>query len=193
MNNTKHTSTRTTIINLYGGPGTGKSTLSCELFAELKKAGHSVELVREYVKDWAWEGKKVGAFDQIYIAGKQAKREYSLYGKVDYIITDSPLLLSPFYEQYYGKQKIVEDSVKNFISFSESKGQEYLPFFIERKKKYVSEGRYETEEEAKQIDIAMKEFLKTKVKFYEISPETDEILSFIEKLKLKKIPFHTVT
>lgn len=188
---------QTTIINLYGGPGTGKSTLSCELFAALKKSGHSVELVREYVKDWAWEGKKVGAFDQIYITGKQAKREYSLYGKVDYVITDSPLYLSPFYEQYYSDQNIVESSVKSFLDYSMKRGQLYLHFFIDRAKKYNPDGRYETEEQAMAIDGAMYEFMKARANLYKVPASVDIITEITDKERKdylsRKIPFHTVS
>jgi pantothenate kinase len=45
--------TKTTIINVYGGPGAGKSTSAAYLYYLLKVAGKNVELVREYVKDWA--------------------------------------------------------------------------------------------------------------------------------------------
>ena len=45
----------TLVINLCGGPGTGKSTLSANLFAKLKMAGVDVELAPEYVKDLVWE------------------------------------------------------------------------------------------------------------------------------------------
>jgi len=48
----------TRVINLLGGPGVGKSTAAAKLFAKYKDEGKSVELVREYVKDWAWEGRK---------------------------------------------------------------------------------------------------------------------------------------
>jgi tRNA uridine 5-carbamoylmethylation protein Kti12 len=87
-------SRKTTIINLYGGPGTGKSTSAAYLYYILKAEGHNVELVREYVKDWAWEGRQISTYDQIYFLGKQVRRESLLYGKVDWIITDSPVMMN---------------------------------------------------------------------------------------------------
>lgn len=46
---------KTKVINLYGGPGTGKSTTAGALFAEMKFRGINCEYVQEYAKDKAWE------------------------------------------------------------------------------------------------------------------------------------------
>lgn len=73
---------KTTIINLYGGPGAGKSTSAAFLYYLLKANGFNVELVREYVKDWAWEKRVITNYDQIYFLGKQVRRESLLYGIV---------------------------------------------------------------------------------------------------------------
>lgn len=59
MTTTNHTR-NTTIINIWAGPGAGKSTTAAETFALCKKAGLGVELRTEYVKDWAWRGDKIG-------------------------------------------------------------------------------------------------------------------------------------
>ena len=40
----------TLVINLIGGPCSGKSTIAAELFARLKKMGIHCELVSEYIK-----------------------------------------------------------------------------------------------------------------------------------------------
>lgn len=41
----------TVIVNLFGGPGAGKTTCAWEIAAELKKAGLVVEYVSEVAKD----------------------------------------------------------------------------------------------------------------------------------------------
>lgn len=151
----------TIVINLFGGPGCGKSTLAAELYYKLKRMGKSVELVREYVKDWAWQNRKVGIYDQLYIVGKQSHKEVSLYGKVDFIVTDSPLLLSPFYQEYYsGKPSYVLPAVEGLLAQAEENGVTHWNFALSREKAYVSAGRYETEEQAKDIDKAMLKFLR---------------------------------
>lgn len=40
----------TTVINLIGSPGTGKSTIASELFAKMKWQGFDVELVSKCCK-----------------------------------------------------------------------------------------------------------------------------------------------
>src|SRR4051812_30110643 len=92
---------KTTLINLWGGPGSGKSTTAAGVFSAMKMAGVSCELVTEYVKQWAWRGDKIGDFDDVYLTAKQLRRESCLYGKVEYIITDSPISLGALYERLY--------------------------------------------------------------------------------------------
>ena len=44
----------TLIVNLYGGPGCGKSTGAAYLFSKLKMAGVDAEYVPEFAKDKVW-------------------------------------------------------------------------------------------------------------------------------------------
>ena len=45
----------TIIVNLFGGPGTGKSTGAAYIFSQLKLAGIDCEFVSEFAKDKVWE------------------------------------------------------------------------------------------------------------------------------------------
>ena len=151
---------KTKVINMLGGSGLGKSTTAAGLYHRMKSDGLNVELVREYVKAWAWTGAKVGQYDQIYIFGKQARSEYMLYGKVDYIITDSPILLSPVYEKFYNNGfSMIEEAALKFLEKADKNGIQHINFLLERKKKFNPEGRYETEEQAKEVDKKVSEFL----------------------------------
>ncbi len=86
------------IINLWGGPGTGKSTTAAGLFYEMKKARLNVELVTEYAKDMVWEQRHNVLDDQIYIFAKQQRRIARLQGHgLDWVITDSPIALGLVY------------------------------------------------------------------------------------------------
>ena len=46
------------VCNLFGSPGTGKSTLAAYVFAKLKMLGINCELVTEFAKDKTWENNK---------------------------------------------------------------------------------------------------------------------------------------
>jgi hypothetical protein len=148
-----------TVINLFAGPGAGKSTLAAELFFKMKVAGLSCELVREYVKDWAYEGRQIDGFDQFYIVGKQIKKESLLYGKVDFIITDCPIWNSAFYEDHIEGTNYMVNHAKGFTEYAESHDVKYDNYLLVRKTVYDPHGRYQTEEEAKQVDVSMGKFL----------------------------------
>lgn len=90
------------IINLFGGPGIGKSTQASGLFTEMKKHHMSVEYTYEFPKEVAWEGNVSQLRDQLFITANQHRNISRLYGKVDYIIVDSPIILGTIYEQRYG-------------------------------------------------------------------------------------------
>ena len=152
---------KTTCINLFGGPGSGKSTMAASLFAALKNRGKSVELVGEYVKKWAWQGRQVKPTDQIYILGKQASAEASLYGKVEYIVTDSPVLLSGAYALLQPDHKCdyVSEAALAYTN-AHSDEVQYFNIFLRRAKPYDTRGRYESEEEAKGRDVFIRNYLE---------------------------------
>jgi len=178
---------KTTIINLYGGPGSGKSTSAAYYYYLLKAAGDNVELVREYVKDWAWEGRKISTYDQIYFLGKQVRRESMLYGKVDWIVTDSPVMMNLYYAQRYCTQTLGEGVRAATLSFYRQAledGHKHLHIFLHRTKPYQGEGRYQTEAEAREIDDGIKQVLNgLRVPFIESTPDEADLKAVLEKIK----------
>lgn len=142
------------IINLFGGPGTGKSTSAAYLYSLLKQNGHSAELIREYVKDWAWEGRKISLYDQYYFIGKQIRLESMLFNKVDYIITDCPVRMIGYYTQKYAPA-ISKDIYRLIDCYEEQAykdGHTHKNIFLHRSKAYKTEGRYQSEDEAIAMD-----------------------------------------
>ena len=131
------------VVNFYGGPGSGKSTTAAGLFHALKQIGMNVELTHEYAKELAWEGHDPA--DQIHIFGEQQRRMFRLRGKVDLIISDSPILLSSIYG---------EDQPECFHELVNHVHRTYDNFnvFLGRDKPYNPAGRFQTESEAREID-----------------------------------------
>ena len=89
---------KTSVINIYGGPCCGKSTTAAAVFAELKIQGYNVELVTEYAKGMTWQDSMKVLKNQIYVFGKQHHYLTRPQNQVDFIITDSPILMSIVYD-----------------------------------------------------------------------------------------------
>lgn len=77
-------------INFWGGPGTGKSIVAAQLFAQLKLSRISCEMVREYAKELTWAG-QINQHEQLEISAEQHRRQASLQGKADIVVTDAPV------------------------------------------------------------------------------------------------------
>jgi len=151
---------KTKVINLFGGPGSGKSTLAADLFSELKKHDFETEMVREWVKQWAWEGREMNYADQVIVFGHQVQEETALYGKVDILVTDSPLILSGFYENENHNLDFLVHSAKKIMLEAECSGIEYWNLLIKRNWPYQAKGRFQTEEQAQVLEKRMIKFLK---------------------------------
>jgi ABC-type oligopeptide transport system ATPase subunit len=167
----------TQIINLFGGPGTGKSTIAALVFGELKKKGYEIELVTEYAKDKVWEESYKTLENQIYVFGKQLHRIWRIKNKVNFIITDSPILLSIIYdkEKNDNLKRLVLDVHNNFNNIN---------ILIKRDTIYNPNGRFQNEIEAKLIDKQIMNLLKNNsIDFHEINitNAVEEIINIITK------------
>lgn len=148
---------RTTCIWLYGGPGTGKSTTAADLFARFKQRGVNAELVQECAKEWAWQGRKIEPIDQFHLLREQIERERRLYGKVRVLVTDSPFTLGCVYARRYSAPVLADavDALASAALVNAQNGVEHIQVMLRRTKPYQPAGRFETEEQAREIDGEM--------------------------------------
>lgn len=175
----------TLVINMLGGSGIGKSTVAAGLYYNMKLSHMNVELVREYVKVLAWQGAKISRFDQVNIFGEQCKLEHTLYNKVDFIVTDSPIILAPIYEIFYHGDSIMEEAALKFLSKAKESGIKQLNIVLERNKPYDTKGRFQTEDEAKIVDSLTIGFLnKYNIAYSLVSgSEQDRVNKIMELVK----------
>lgn len=138
------------VVNFFGGPGIGKSTIAAGHFWDLKASGRSAELVTEYAKDVTWEGRQNLLNDQLYLLAKQNRRLARLLDhKIDYAVTDSPLLLCAAYARMgtNSYSSLVPLVLELFNSYDN------LNIVLKRNPEfYVQVGRSQTVEQAIQID-----------------------------------------
>ena len=162
----------TIVVNLIGGPGSGKSTTAAGIFYNLKKLGINCEMALEYAKDKVYEESFKTMDDQFYIFGKQYHRMWRLKNLVDVIITDSPLLLSIYYNKT--KSNYFDDLiVEQYNKFNN------MLYILKRDNiEFKQEGRIQNEEESKHIDMEVKNILdRNNINYIEIST-----LDAIEKI-----------
>jgi hypothetical protein len=142
----------TLLVNLFAGPGAGKSSIAFDLMGKLKWSGVDCEFASEYAKDLVWEKRDKTFEDQIYIFGKQFHRISRLLGEVEVIVTDSPLLLTVVYGEKW--------PALCQLAFDEHNKLTNLNIFVNRKKKYNPNGRIHTNEESQEIDVKVKTLLE---------------------------------
>lgn len=166
-------------ISLYGGPGSGKSTLACCVFSSMKMLGLDVEHVTEYIKMWAYMGRKPESFDQLFVFANQMHNEDVPLRHCGIIVSDSPLMLNAAYSAYYGcdySSQLVE------MALLMERKCPSLNFFIDRTVQYQQNGRYQSLDEAVKFDNFLKDFLETnKVTYHPV--QVTELDSIMNKIK----------
>jgi len=139
------------VVNLFAGPGAGKSTMMAEVFSRLKHRGVNVEMAPEFAKELVWEGRDTAIGCQPYIFGKQYFRLHRLKkAGLEVAITDSPLLLSCVYGLGHLPESFLH-GIATLVSEFDN-----LNFFVERMKPYDPRGRLQTEAQARELDFDMK-------------------------------------
>jgi adenylate kinase family enzyme len=145
------------VVNFFAGPGAGKTTCAWELAAALKKLGLVVEYASEYTKELVWEERddllNGSRENQNMVFAEQKRRLDRLVGKVDVIVTDSPLLLQVCY---------VKEDADRFETDALTAHNSYHNFnlFISRGAEYEQQGRVQNRSEAETIDESVKDMLK---------------------------------
>lgn len=135
------------VVNLFAGPGYGKSTCAAYLFFELKKRHIEVVNVAEFSKDlWYYSG-VTPPYNEAYVFGNQLFRIEQACEKADVVITDSPLPLCIVYnDREYLKESFERTVMETFASFRN------INFLINDQMEDYSEiGRYQNEEESVKI------------------------------------------
>lgn len=146
----------TKIVNIFGSSGAGKSTLSMGLTYNLKLEGNQVELVTEYAKSVVLEESYKKLNFQYYIFAKQLKSLDLVRNKgLDYVVTDSPLILALFYGKKYGTlvPYLPELILDQFNSM------ENINIFLNRDHHFDPFGRVQDELESDQDSLNLKSML----------------------------------
>lgn len=171
-------------INLYGCPSSGKTTLASKIFAKMKELRYDIAYVQEYSKDLVYQGidmRFLDEKDRIFILAEQLRRE-SILKKVEYMVTDSPLILTAYYHQDPNKNEdwsYVQDIVKRQLKDDE------LHFWLNIIEDFEEVGRSHSKDESLKIQEELKSYLHSfNIELIELpnglDERVDEILKHIK-------------
>src|SRR5210317_373958 len=178
---------RTIIINLFGGPGSGKSTVASGLFYTFKSKGITCDNPYEFPKQVAWEDNNSQITDQLYILANQHRGIVRSYGKVNYIILDSPLLLSSVYKTGYTGEypaKFYNDTFDKMV-LELFNSYENINIFLDRAdRQFQQEGRFQSQTESLEYDEKIKKVLEDNdIPYHNVKVGDNELRRIIEVIR----------
>lgn len=142
------------LVNLYGGPGSGKTTTALALTARLRiELGVEAEYVPEAAKSDAI--KMLPPTDQLRYAWEQADAIYSRLKDSCVVVTDSPLLMLIEYASNSAIE-LPKKPYRKLIEGLDTQIENAIDIFI----KYSNVGRYQSEEEATELSERIEKRLK---------------------------------
>jgi predicted ATPase len=154
------------LIDLYGGPGAGKTTLSFYLMFRLKMAGIRAELVGEAAREHHIYDSMPGNVapplldNQVLLAGQQFERILRLQRhNFEVAVNDSPLIQG----MLYCEGQAYHDHLKKTIRSVEPYFETYKIMIHPRPGSYDPESRVQrTEKEARALDATVVKLAKGK-------------------------------
>ena len=176
-------SKKTYLINFISGPSSGKSCMAALVFAKLKIKGYIAEYVQEYAKILVWTKDFDTLNNQYYVTKKQYELFKEISGNVDFIVTDGTILHGLYYNRH-NKDNISNIEKTEKLILEKNNEFNNINIFLDRGNiKYETQGRIQTEDEAKEIDIILKHMLKQNGISYKIFlsdiKTVDEIVDYI--------------
>jgi|TARA_R110000822_G_scaffold173028_6_gene312608 hypothetical protein len=178
----------TKIINLFAGPGAGKSTIASGIFYEMKKRHIKCDSPYEFPKELAWNESNKVIKDQLYVIANQHRGIVRSFGIVDYIILDSPLLLSLAYKDNYTSSypaNLYGDSFEKMMIDIHNK-YDNINIFLERPiKTHDDDGRFHDEEMSIKLDNKIISILNDNGVSYTKIKVNDDTINFILDLVLQ--------
>ena len=176
------------IINIFGGPGIGKSSIAAGITYKLKKNHISCDQPYEFPKLLAWDDNHSAIQDQLYVLANQHRGIVKSYGKVDYIVLDSPILLSLTYSNYYkgteypsslygeSFDKMVLDTFNQYDNIN---------IVLDRADGvHNNDERYQNLEESKELDgVIENSLIENNIPFHKIKVDDDTVDNIMKLVK----------
>ena len=164
----------TKVINIIGGPGSDKSLFSSAIVLHLSLHGKTVEIVPDYAKALVWQQNFSVLKNQYFIAQQQ----------FDHFLIDEcslPQLL--FYNENYD-ENICDVSKTRDQILQWYRQNDNINILVQRgQKKYVRTGRFQDEEQAREVDQGLQAILEREhLPYTVLPPDVKAINAFVEAL-----------
>lgn len=142
------------VVNLWGAPGSGKSTTAAGLFFLMKINKWKVDLVTEFAKELVWDQHHSFFGDQVSIFAEQNHRLLRLAPhNIDCAITDSPLPLPAFYKDPGYLNSFDGMVMEQFNRYNN------VNYLLKRKHSFEAIGRRHDETQAIELELKLEQFM----------------------------------
>jgi len=148
------------VICFFGGPGSGKSTVALEIAAYLKRLHLVTEYIHEEAKDHTYSKNFIALSDQLYLLANQHHKLWRLAkNDIEYIVTDSPIILGL---TYFNETSKYDFEIFQAMAMDCWSQYHNINIFMNRQDSLYQEyGRSQNLDESKQIDTNIRSMLES--------------------------------
>jgi hypothetical protein len=160
----------TQVVNVIGGPGCDKSLITSAIIVFLKLREKTIEVIPDFAKSLVWQQNFEVLKNQYFIAQRQFEMLSLLDGQVQFLVTECSLPQVLFYnENYLDNICDIEKTRKQILEWYNQCNN--INIFVERgDRKYIRTGRFQDEEQARNVDRGMRELLDREALPYTVLP-----------------------
>ena len=173
----------TKVINIIGGPGCDKSLFTAAIILYLNLHNKTVEQIPDFAKSLVWQKDYEALKNQYNIAQQQFRMIELLDGQVQFLVTECSLPQILYYNEHH-PDNICDIQKTRTQILAWYKQHNNVNVMVERgDKKYIHTGRFQDEEQAKEVDRGMRGILRREgIAFTPLKPEIDAIHTFAATL-----------
>ena len=160
----------TRVINIMGGPGCDKSLITSAIIVFLKLREKTIEVIPDFAKSLVWQQNFEVLKNQYFIAQRQFEMLSLLDGQVQFLVTECSLPQVLYYnENYLDNICDIDKTRRQILEWYNQCNN--INVFVERgDRKYIRTGRFQDEEQARNIDRGMLELLDRESLPYTVLP-----------------------
>jgi uncharacterized protein YozE (UPF0346 family) len=172
---------KTKVINFVGSPSVGKSLICALVFSHLKLHHYTAEYIQEYAKMLIYLEKFDELYNQYNVSFQQYKMINSVKNKVEYCVTDSPLLLGLYYNRNFSQNVSNVQKTEEMI-LSKMSEFDNIYIFLERGDYPFEEtGRIHNYEQSLQIEKELRLLLdELNIPYKAYKSDKDNIPAMLE-------------